>query len=186
MNTTTPLSQRLENLSDIDFVEALKSEFVKESQRRSHNAVWKARIAGYPVRLYLDKLYMDASVNGSRPCRQSAFVVGLQVAFGAIAELAKQQAAKGDPALKDALQRLDRRCFQADVPELRRETMSNLLGWSTKYPAFLIAFQISIFYHGRAREQLVAWLSLYDGLFAMTSWVVMAVSRQDREQGQPV
>jgi len=203
--TTTPLSQRLENLIATDFRDALDREDALEKESRRHDAAWKARMDGYPIRLYLDKLYMAASGNGIRPCRQSAFAAGLQLAFGAIADLAERQAAKGDPALEDALQRLDRRQFEADVPELRRVTMSNLLDWRTKYPPFLIALRLSLSHHlaarkrlavllptlagrPRARERLmtslVEKLALHDGVLAMTSWVVRAVSRQDGEQGQ--
>jgi len=182
MNPVT-LSQHLQALAADDFLEALKADFDAESKSQSHDPTWKARAKAHPIREHLDKLYMRTSVNGAHPNRVSAFFLGMQVGFGGFADLATGLAEKGEPALSEAVNRLDYGQFTADLPQLQLVTLKHLPDWLATYPAFHMGFRISCFYHRRARTQLVACLSLYDGLFAMTSWVTLGVLRQDGKPG---
>jgi len=169
MNEPTPLIQLGE-----DFFESLKHEFklYSESRRATTWTAWKAAQTRHPLLHCLHKWCSEAT-----PPQTVLFTHGLQLGFGACVDLAEREAAKGRPSLKQALRRLDKLQFEADLPALKRVTMRNLVVWRVKYAPFLIGFKIAGFYRRAAEKREVVDLPVYHGVYAMTAWVAMALGR---------
>jgi len=172
------LLQRLLNLTAEDFAKALGDAFVKERHCHCHDGTWKERVEGYPLRAHLNDAYVISSRSGTRPCRRSAFDIGMQLGFEAYTALADHLAARGDAALATALKRLSVKDFQADLPNLRRVTINNLPAWRKQIPTFWWVAKLCFHFHGLAQTQVVASLAMYDGILAIDTFVVLNLLRQ--------
>ena len=179
MYPAEPLSRKLETLTLEDCVEALKSGFAEKFRPEGPVRESLAVCARYPIHARLDEHYLNASRFGARRTPTTAFLVGMQLGFGAVQLLAERRAAAGDPGLETALRSLSSARLDRDLPVLFRLAVNNLPAWRKRYPTFLAGSKLSNHYLGRSRERPVACLPLYNGIFAMETWLVHALRQPD-------